>query len=360
MTEPKSYICDLAPYQPGLPIDAVARQYGTGVDTIIKLASNENPLGPSPKALAAIRETVRSLHRYPEPFVLLQALSARLGVGPDSLVVGNGSNDVLDLIARTYLGAGDEAIVSEYAFAMYHIAIQSTGAKTVAVPAKDYGHDLEAMRQAITANTRIIWIANPNNPTGTFIPYPEVKRFLEKVPMRIIVVLDEAYYEYLMKEDTVDTIQWLRQHPNLILVRTFSKVYGLAGLRVGYGIAVPEVAELLTRVRLPFTSNGLAAAAATAALEDEAFVVRSLKVNVHGRNQLLAGLETLGMECMPAYGNFVTVKVPDARAANEALLRAGVIVRPLAGYGLPEWLRVSVGRKTENARFLKVFAGIVA
>jgi len=360
MPTANDYICDLAPYQAGLPIEAVARKYGLAPERVIKLASNENPLGPGPKALRAVRASIKDSNRYPEQYALVQALAAKLGVAADMLVVGNGSNDVLDLIARTYLGRGDEAVTAQYAFAMYHIAIQSVGATDRVVPAKNYGHDLEAMRAAISPATKVTWIANPNNPTGTFIPYNEIKEFVAKVPERVIIVLDEAYYDYLDEHDRIDSTRWIRSHPNVIIVRTFSKIYGLAGLRVGYGIASPKVAELLNRVRLPFTSSNVAITAATAALQDHAFLTESRLANRQGREQLLEGLADLGVECLPAFGNFVTFRVQDAAGVNEALLRSGIIVRPLAGYGMVQWLRVTVGLAAENKRFLQAVAQAIS
>lgn len=352
MPTPNDNILDLVPYQPGKPIEALARERGIPVERIVKLASNENPLGMSPKANAALQAVAGELHRYPEQFGLVRALAQHTGVSADQIVLGNGSNDVLDLIARTYLSPGDEAVSSQYAFAIYQIATQSAGATNVIVPAKDYAHDLDAMPRVITANTKVLWLANPNNPTGTFAPYADVKRFLEQVPLHVVVVLDEAYYEYLQPPERVDTTQWLAVHPNLILVRTFSKIYGLAGLRVGYGLAAPAVVELLNRVRQPFNVSVAAAAAATAALEDSTFVRQSVALNQAGRQQLRAGLEALGLVCLPAHGNFVTFAVPDASACNEALLDRGIIVRPLAGYGMPGHLRVTIGTRAENEQFL--------
>ncbi len=346
------YICDLSPYLPGKPGELVAREYGIDPGTIIKLASNENPLGPSPKALKAMQAAARTAHRYPEQYDLIKTLAGHLGMPDTSIALGNGSNDVLDLIARTYLTHGTEAISSQYAFAVYQIATQSTGARNVIVPAKDFGHDLEATLKAITPRTKVIWIANPNNPTGTFIPYAELKTFLGKVPSEAVVVLDEAYREYLKEKDQGDAQSWLAGHPNLILVRTFSKIYGLAGARIGYGIADPEIIQLLNRVRHPFNCNSLGLAGATAALGDQEFVRRSRKTNAEGIKQLQAGCDELGLTRLPAYGNFLTIEVPGAAAVNEALLHKGFIVRPLAPYGLPNHLRVTVGTPAQNTRLL--------
>lgn len=346
------YILDLAPYQPGLPIDQLARERGLDPTTITKLASNENPLGMSPKAKVALERALTGAHRYPEQFALTQALAKYYAINPDMVVLGTGSNDVLDLVARIFLREGDEAISSQYAFAIYQIATQSCGATNIVVPAKDFGHDLEAMLAAITPKTRVIWIANPNNPTGTFVPYASVKAFLDRLPKHVVVVLDEAYYEYLKPEAQANSMQWLAAHPNLIITRTFSKMYGLAGLRIGCGVMSAEIANLLNRVRQPFNANVLALAAATAALDDAEFVTKSKRLNDQGRTLLQEGLAGLGVECLPAYGNFVTFRVQNAAKVNKLLLNQGVIVRPLGGYGMPDWLRVTVGTTEENARFI--------
>lgn len=347
------YICDLNPYQPGVPMDEVARVYNLNLSSIVKLASNENPLGPSPKALAAIRDASSAVHRYPEQHRLVNALAEHYGIKPSMVAIGSGSNDILDLIARTYLNDGDEAISAQYSFAVYQIATQSAGATNVVVPAKDYGHDLEAMAAAVTPATKVVWLVNPNNPTGTFLPHAAVKRFIEQLPASVIVVLDEAYCEYLESADQANSISWLAEHPNLVLVRTFSKIYGLAGLRAGYGIAAPEIIELLNRVRLPFNVSTLALAGATAALADQEFVARSREVNAQERSLLLQKLAELHLECLPAYGNFVTFRVADAAATNKALLQRGVITRPLAGYGMTDWIRVTVGLPDENMLFIQ-------
>jgi len=308
--------------------------------------------------MEAFTAAAQEAHRYPEHYELAVALAKHYDIDTRWLVIGNGSNDIIDLIARTYLDKDDESVLSEYAFAMYHIAIQSVGAKTVVVPAKDYGHDLAAMLQAITPATKVVWIANPNNPTGTFVPYAEVKNFLGQVPAEVMVVLDEAYYEYLEPDERVDTYEWVLEHPNLIVLRTFSKIYGLAGMRVGYGVADKSVAELLNRVRLPFNVNGPAIAAAAAALGDDEFTRRSYELNLEGRQVLVDGLSDLGLEYMPAYGNFVTFKIDNAADVQQRLLKQGVIVRSLKPYGLYDWLRVTVGLPAENERFLAALTAI--
>jgi histidinol-phosphate aminotransferase len=347
-----SYIRGISPYVPGKPITELARDMGLPVEKIVKLASNENPLGMSPRARAAVERAIAGLGRYPDQFELIAALAVRLGVGQDQVVLGNGSNDVLDLAARVFLAAGRSSVFAQHAFAVYPLATMSTGAECIAVPAQHYGHDLAAMRVAIRPDTRLVWIANPNNPTGNFLPYPEIHAFLRTVPADVAVVLDEAYNDYLPPAERVDTVAWLKEFPNLIITRTFSKIYGLAGLRVGFAVAAPELADLLNRVRQPFNLNNLALVAARAALDDHLFVAESYQLNRRGMEQIVAGLKRLGLEHIPSHGNFVTFAVGDGAAVNQKLLKQGVIVRPIGGYGLPNHLRVTIGLETENARFL--------
>ncbi len=347
------YIRAISPYQPGKPITQLAREMGIPGEKIIKRASNETPLGMSPKAKTALEEAVGSLERYPDDYELKAAVSAHTGLGMERVILGNGSNDLLDMLARVFLAPGRSTIYSQHAFAVYPLASMSVGAELIAVPARDFGHDLTAMLAAIRQDTRLIWLANPNNPTGTFVPYPQLKVFLRAVPENVIVVLDEAYNEYIPQTERVDTKDWLKDFPNLVITRTFSKIYGLAGLRVGYALASAEVADLANRVRQPFNCNNLALAAAAAALGDREFLERSYAVNLAGMEQLTAGFKRLDFAYIPSYGNFVTFKAGDAAAVNEKLLRQGVIVRPIAGYGMPEWLRVTIGTETENARFLE-------
>jgi histidinol-phosphate aminotransferase len=348
-----SYIRGISPYVPGKPITQLAREMGIPVERIVKLASNENPLGMSPRARAAVEAASAGLERYPDQFELIAKLAERLGVAQDQVVLGNGSNDVLDLAARVFLAPGRSAVFSQHAFAVYPLATLSTGAECVVAPAKHYGHDLAAMQAALRPDTRVVWIANPNNPTGNFLPYAEVRRFLASVPADVAVVLDEAYNEYLPPAERADTVAWIREFPNLIVTRSFSKIYGLAGLRIGFAVAAPEVADLLNRVRQPFNVNNLAIAAACAALDDHLFVAESYKLNQAGMTQLVAGLKRLGLEHIPSHGNFVTFAVKDGAATNQKLLKQGVIVRPIGGYGLPNHLRVTIGLETENARFLE-------
>lgn len=348
-----SYVRAISPYQPGKPITELAREMGIPVEKIVKLASNENPLGMSPKARIAVETAIKGIERYPDQFDLIKAVAERCGVAQNQVVLGNGSNDVLDLIARVFLAPGRSAIFAQHAFAVYPLATLSTGAELISTPAKNYGHDLHAMRAAVRPDTRIIWIANPNNPTGNFLPYTEVRAFLETVPQDVVVVLDEAYNEYLPPAERVDTAAWIKDFPNLVVTRTFSKIFGLAGLRVGYALASAEIADLMNRVRQPFNVNNLAIAAAVAALDDDAFITASYELNCRGMAQLVAGLQRLGLEYIPSFGNFVTFKVGDGAAVNQKLLKQGVIVRPIGGYGLPEWLRVTIGTEPDNASFLE-------
>jgi histidinol-phosphate aminotransferase len=347
------YVRKISPYVPGKPITELAREMGLPVDSIVKLASNENPLGMSQKARAAVEKAVAGIERYPDQFELIAALADRLGVGQNQIVLGNGSNDVLDLAARVFLAPGRSSVFAQHAFAVYPLATLSTGAECIVAAAKHYGHDLDAMKAAIRPDTRLVWIANPNNPTGNFLPYADIHAFLKDVPANIAVVLDEAYNEYLPPAERVDTVAWLKEFPNLIITRTFSKIYGLAGLRVGFAVASAEVADLMNRVRQPFNVNNLAIAAACAALDDHLFIAESYQLNRRGMEQIVAGLKRLRLEHIPSHGNFVTFAVADGAAVNQKLLKQGVIVRPIGGYGLPNHLRVTIGLETENARFLE-------
>ncbi len=353
------HIRAISPYIPGKPITQLARELNLEPATIVKLASNENPLGMSPLAKAAVQQAIDGLERYPDQFELISKLAERFGVASAQIVLGNGSNDVLDLAARVFLDSGKASLFSQYAFAVYPIATMSAGGRCIEVPAKHFGHDLDAMLAAITPDTGLIWLANPNNPTGTFLPYDAVRAFLAKVPAHIAVVLDEAYNEYLAPNDRVDTAAWVSDFPNLIVTRSFSKVYGLAGLRIGYAIASTEVADLLNRVRQPFNVNNLALAAASAALDDHVFIAETYALNRQGMAQLVAGFKALGLGHIPSHGNFVTVAVPDGMTGaeiNMRLLKQGVIVRPIGGYGLPNHLRVTIGLAKENQRLLDALA----
>jgi len=351
-----SYIRAISPYLPGKPITELAREMGMPVDKIVKLASNENPLGMSPKARAALELAISELSRYPDQFELSAAIADRLGIGMEQIVLGNGSNDLLDLAARVFLAPGRSSVFSQHAFAVYPLATMSAGGECIQVPARDFGHDLAAMKSAIRPDTSIVWIANPNNPTGTFLPYAQIRAFLQTLPGNVVAVLDEAYNEYLPPALREDTLTWLPEFPNLIITRTFSKVYGMAGLRVGYALASAEIVDLMNRVRQPFNVNNLALAAAIGALDDHVFLADSFQLNRRGIEQIVVGLQRLGLDHIPAHGNFVTFKAGDAAGVNQRLLKQGVIVRPLANYAMPQHLRVTVGLETENSRFLEALA----
>ena len=356
------YIRAIAPYQPGKPIAELARELHLDAESIIKLASNENPLGVSPRAMLAMQQALADIARYPDGngFELKQAIVDKFGVAMPQIVLGNGSNDVLDMAARAFLAPGLEAVYSQHAFAVYPLATQSVGATGIEVPAKDFGHDLEAMAKAVTDRTRMVFLANPNNPTGTFLRAEDLLRFLQTVPARVVVVLDEAYNEYLPEELKTDSMAWLARFPNLVITRTFSKAYGLAGLRVGYALAHERVADLMNRVRQPFNVNSISLAAAAAGLGDDDFVRRSCALNADGMRQITQGLDKLGLSFIPSVGNFVSVNVGDAAKIFQQLLRRGVIVRPVAGYGMPAFLRVSTGLEAENARFLDALKASLA
>jgi histidinol-phosphate aminotransferase len=357
-----SYVRSIAPYQPGKPISELAREMGLQEAGIIKLASNENPRGIGPRTRAAIDAALADIARYPDGngFELKQALAARYSVDMACIVLGNGSNDVLELVASAFLGPGRAAVMSQHCFAVYPLATQARGARSIVVPAKDYGHDLESMAKAVDDETFVIWVANPNNPTGTFARGEAIDAFLRRVPERVLVVIDEAYNEYLAGELRADSVKWLKRHPNLIITRTFSKAYGLAGLRVGYALAQPSVADIMNRVRQPFNVNSIALAAARAALDDMEFVARSYAENLQGLRQLEEGARGLKLDYIPSYGNFITLRVGKAQEIYKRLLRRGVIVRPVGGgYQLPEHLRVTVGTREENDKFLAALASSI-
>lgn len=348
-----SGLARLKPYTPGKPLSELERELG--IKDSIKLASNENPLGPSPRVVAAISASLDELTRYPDggAYALRSALAARHGVSAAGITVGNGSNDVLDMIARVFLWQGRESLFSEFAFAVYPLSSMAVGATLQVAPARHFAHDLEAMRAMLTPQTGVVWVANPNNPTGTRLPYDELRAFVEAVPESVIVVIDEAYFEYVRHDDHPDASQWLADFPNLIVTRTFSKAYGLAALRVGYSISHPDIADLLNRVRQPFNVDSLAQVGALAALEDQAYLDEAVALNDAGLQQLRDGLDRLDVGYIPSAGNFLTIDLQrDAAAVDQALLRLGVVTRPIANYGLPNHLRVSVGLASENARFL--------
>lgn len=352
-------IRQLQPYQAGKPIEELERELG--ITDIVKLASNENPLGVSPMVQKALAEKVTALARYPDAngFYLKTALAEKYHVHVKQITLGNGSNDVLELLARTYVSAQNEVIFSQHAFVVYPLITKAIGATPVAIPAVDYGHDLNAMLAAINERTRMIFIANPNNPTGTFIASDALHKFLAAVPQHVLVVLDEAYYEYVEDQDRAPSIAWIETFPNLVVSRTFSKAYGLAGLRAGYAVSHPAVADLMNRIRQPFNMNELALTAAITALQDDDFLQRSVALNREGMAQLVAFCKQQGLNYIPSYGNFLTIEVGDnAAELYEQLLHKGVIVRPVAGYELPRHLRVSIGLQVENQAFIDAMVAI--
>lgn len=358
----------LSPYQPGKPIEELERELG--ITNILKLASNENPLGTSPKALAALTRPLTALELYPDGsgYLLKEAIANKLGLQVKQITLGNGSNDVLELIARAFLAQGRSAVMSEFAFAVYPIVTQATGAELCIAKANPpehvdmpYGHNLQNLLAKISDNIRLVFIANPNNPTGTWLGKEELLNFLQQVPPQVIVVIDEAYTEYVEDPEFPDALAWLAQFPNLIVTRTFSKIYGLAGLRVGYAAASPEIADILNRVRQPFNVNSLALAAATAALDDDAFLEQSKAVNSAGLQQWFAACAEENWEYIPTVGNFITLHLKrPAVAIYEALLREGVIVRPIAGYGLPQHLRITIGTEAQNQRCITALKKVLA
>jgi len=343
----------LVPYVPGKPVDELQRELG--LTEVVKLASNENPLGTGLKVSAAIQATLPELTRYPDGsgFSLKSALSAKLAVRPEQITLGNGSSEILELVMRTFVAPEHEVVFSQHAFALYPILTQAVGAKATVVPAKNYGHDLSAMLASVTDNTRLVFIANPNNPTGTLLAQTDLEDFIAALPSQVLCVLDEAYYEFVQPELRTESLDWPNRYPNLIVTRTFSKAYGLAGLRIGFGISSPDVADLLNRVRQPFNSNMLALAAAEAALSDTDYLTETLAVNNAGMKQLTDAFAALDLDWIPSAGNFVSVDVKQiALPVYEALLRKGVIVRPVANYEMPRHLRISIGTERENQIFI--------
>lgn len=356
----------IAPYQGGKPIAEVAREFGLDEASIVKLASNENPLGLPESAKQAMTRVLSDLARYPDSngFELKAAITQKFDVPAEWITLGNGSNDILELATRSLVAAGESVVYAEYSFAVYPLATQAVGARHVVVPAKNFGHDLDAMRAAITEDTRLLFLANPNNPTGSFIAGDEIHAFLASVPSSVVVVLDEAYTEYLSLDHRYDSLRWVKEFPNLIVSRSFSKAYGLAGLRVGFGVAQAGLTDLMNRLRQPFNVNSLAQAAAIAVLNDEAYLAKSAKINSDGYHQLTAAFDQMGIEYLPSFGNFVLFRAGSDDSAgarvNLALLKRGVIVRPVGNYGLPQWLRVSIGLPEENAAFLAALNAVLA
>jgi len=349
-------------YQPGRPLEEVARELQRPVAEIIKLASNENPLGPSPAALAAMEKALQSLHLYPDgnAFYLKRKLAGQLGVDPAQLILGNGSNEIIEFIGHALMAPGTDVIVSQYCFAVYPIVTQLFGANLVTVPAQAHGHDLPAMLRAVTPKTRVLFVGNPNNPTGTLAPATDIVRLLEELPPHVLLAMDEAYIEFL--EAPFDSLARIRSgaHPNLLLLRTFSKIHGLAGLRLGYGIGHPDLIAALEKVRQPFNINALVQAGALAALDDAEHIARTRQNNALGLKVFEDAFRKWRLEFVPSAANFVLVKVGDGARIFAVLQKLGVIIRPMAGYGLPEWIRISVGTPAENARCLTALEQVLA
>lgn len=350
---------DLAVYQPGKPIEETARELGCDPSEIIKLASNENPLGASPKAIAAMRDALESAQLYPDggAFYLRTALAKKLGVGVENLVLGNGSNEAIELLAHAFLREGDAIVTSEHAFVVYKIIARTFGAKTIEAPSKNYGHDLDAMLAAVTPKTKIIFIANPNNPTGTMLTADAITRFMERVPDQVIVAFDEAYYEYV--DAPTDTLRYVRDGRNVIVFRTFSKIHGLANLRIGYGIARPELSEVLQKTREPFNVNGIAQAGALAALADDEHQRETKRVNHEGRAWFENEFRALDLEFVPSAANFVLVRVGDGGAVFREMLSRKIIVRAMNGYALPEWVRISIGTAPQNQKCISALRQVL-
>ncbi|MGE5217928.1 MAG: histidinol-phosphate transaminase [Chloroflexota bacterium] len=353
------YIRSLIPYEPGKPIEEVEREYG--IVNSVKLASNENPLGPSPKAVAAIRAKLDQLNLYPDGdcFYLKQGLAQRLGVAPENLIFGNGSNEIIELAARTFMRPGDEAVMAEQAFVVYQLIVQAVGGKSRAVPLKNFTHDLEALAGAVSERTRVLFLANPNNPTGTIYRREEWERFLIKISRDVLVIVDEAYFEYVQDPDYPNSLRYHADERAILTLRTFSKLYGLAGLRIGYGVAAKDLISLMQRVRQPFNVNAPAQWAALAALDDIDHVRHSLEVNREGLGYLQAEFERLGLDYVPSQANFILVRVGKGQEVFKQLLGQGVIVRPTGGYRFPEHVRVTVGTMAENRKFIAALENVL-
>lgn len=355
MIRPPAYVGAIRPYVPGKPIEELERELG--ISGSIKLASNENPVGPSPRAIAAIRGAYGDLNRYPDGsgYYLRTALSGRLGVGLGNIILGNGSNELLDMAVRTFMAPGDEAVMAHPSFVVYALAVQALGAKAVAVPLRNHTHDLAAMGRAVTEKTRIVFIANPNNPTGTLNRKAEFDAFMTGLPDGVLAVVDEAYYEYVTDPDYADSMAWFRQGRDIVILRTFSKIYGLAGLRIGYGIAPEAVVTEMNKLRPPFNTGTLAQAAALHALEDQAHVEASRRVNGEGKDYLYREFRRLGLAFVPTEANFIYLPVKDSAGLNDRLLRLGVIIRPMG----PEAVRITIGLPAENERLIRALEAVL-
>ncbi len=355
MIKPPEYIAAIKPYVPGKPVEELERELG--ISGSIKLASNENPIGPSPKAVEAIKEIGKDLNRYPDgsAYYLKNRLSEGLSVSPDEIILGNGSNELLDIAVRTYMQPGDEAVMAHPSFVVYFLATQSIGARSVQVSLKDYRHDLDAMLNAVTGRTKVVFIANPNNPTGTINKKDEFDRFMERLPENILVVVDEAYFEYVSDKEYADSMKWFRSGRDILILRTFSKIYGLAGLRIGYGIAKTGIAVEMNKIRAPFNTSTMAQAAALGALNDDEHVRRSRAVNEEGKTYLYDELINLGLEYVRTEANFIYMPVEDSALLYEKLLMKGVIIRPMG----PKAVRVTIGLPDENKRFIEAIKGVM-
>ena len=353
------YIRTLIPYEPGKPIEEVEREYGIADST--KLASNENPLGPSPKALETIRAKLGELNLYPDGdcFYLKNGLAKKLGMAPEQVIFGNGSNEIIELAVRAFMRPGDQAVMARQAFVVYQLIVQAVGGKSVQVPLREFTHDLEAIAAAVTSETKIVFLANPNNPTGTIYRRPEWERFLSKLPNHVLLIVDEAYFEYVRDPGYPDSLAYQSDETPMLTLRTFSKLYGLAGLRVGYGVGPREIVAMMQRVRQPFNVNAPAQWAALAALDDSDHVQRSLAVNREGLDFLGREFEKLGLEFVPSHGNFILVRVGKGQEVFQQLLSRGVIVRPMGGYQFPEHVRVTVGTMDENRKLISTLQKII-
>jgi histidinol-phosphate aminotransferase len=350
---------DLVAYEPGKPIEDVARELGLDPSQIIKLASNENPLGPSPKALEAMRDALNRANFYPDGggYYLREAIAQKVGLSRENVMLGNGSNEIIEFIGHAFLRPGDEVITAQHAFVVYKLMATLFGARTIEVPDPNFTHDLDAMADAITERTREIFIANPNNPTGTLVTSEALDRFVERVPEHVIIVLDEAYYEFL--ESPPDTLKYIREgRENVVVLRTFSKIQGLANLRIGYGLGGREIMSVLQKTRQPFNANGIAQAGALAGLQDNEHVEKTRRITWEGRRFLENAFKAMGLEYVPSHANFVLVKVGDGKTVFKTLLQKGIIVRDMTSYQLPEWIRVSVGTMEQNERFLSALKDV--
>jgi len=354
------WLDDLVAYDPGKPIEETARELGLEPSQVIKMASNENPLGPSPKAVEAMKEAAEKVHVYPDGggYRLRGAIAERHGLERENVILGNGSNEIIELVGHGFLDPGDNVVAAEHAFVVYRLMAKLFGAETIEVSDPCFTHDLDAMAEAITPRTRKVFIANPNNPTGTMVGQEEIDRFMERAPDHVMVIFDEAYHEFL--DEPPDTLQYLRAGRNVVIMRTFSKIQGLAGLRIGYGLTTPDIAEVLQKCRQPFNTNAIAQAGAIAGLADEEHRRRTREINDEGRAYLQQAFESMGLEFVPSHANFVLVKVGDGDAVFQGMLQRGVIVRAVRGYKLPEWVRISVGTPEQNERCIATLKEVLA